>query len=39
MAERISGAYKLVAPHFNERHIVSHLNKVFNCTKAEITVI
>jgi len=39
MAERISGAYKLVAPQFSERHIVSHLNKVFNCTKAQTTVI
>jgi hypothetical protein len=28
MAERISGAYKLRAPQYSERYIVSRLNNV-----------
>jgi hypothetical protein len=39
MAESISGADKLVAPQFSERHIVSYLNKMFNCTKAQTTFV
>jgi hypothetical protein len=30
---------QIIAPQCNERHIVSHLNKVFNCPKAQTTVI